>query len=144
MDGSCTFLDSEAQPWLVLGDWAISVHYEIVQFVVLLNEKLDLWLCFACWPFSTVLSQVFWQVCLIETSESVWVSLPLLGLLELRQLAYLQYWVLCLTHPRLAPSQPASLCVFHGFKEWVVGIFDGTEVCFDLLHFLSGLHWWEV
>ena len=22
--------------------------------------------------------------------------------------------------------------------------FDGTEVCFDLLHLLSGLHWWEV
>ena len=23
-------------------------------------------------------------------------------------------------------------------------IFDGTEVCFDLLHSLSGLHWREV
>ena len=57
---------------------------------------------------------------------------------------YLQYWVFCLTHPRLAPSQSASLCVFHGFLRWVVGIFYGTEVCFDLLYFLSGLHLWEV
>ena len=46
-------------------------------------------------------------------------------------------------HPRLAPSQSAYLCVFHGFVEWVVGIFDGTEDWFDLLHFLSGLRWWE-
>ena len=45
---------------------------------------------------------------------------------------------------RLAPSKSAYLCVFHSFMEWVVGIFNGTEVCFDLLHFLSGLHWWEV
>ena len=36
-------------------------------------------------------------------------------------------------------SQPASLCVFHGFVEWVLGIFIGIKVCFDLLHFLSGL-----
>ena len=27
---------------------------------------------------------------------------------------------------------------------WVVRIFDGTEACLDLFHFLSGLHWWEV
>ena len=27
MDGSRTLLDSEAPPWLVFGDWAISVHY---------------------------------------------------------------------------------------------------------------------
>ena len=32
----------------------------------LVNEKLDLWLRFACLPFSTVISQVFWQECLIE------------------------------------------------------------------------------
>ena len=37
-----------------------------------------------------------------------------------------------------------ELSVLHGFVERVVVIFDGTEVCFDLLHFLSGLHWWEV
>ena len=122
MDGSLTLLDSEAPPWLVFGDWAISVHCEVLRFAVFLNEKLDLWLCFACWPFSTVLSQVFWQECLVETPESVWVPFPLLGLLELCQQAYLQYWVLCETHPRLAPSQSASLCVFHGFVEWVVGI----------------------
>ena len=144
MDGSHTLLDNEASPWLVFGDWAICVHYEVLQFVFFLNEKLNLWFCFACGPFSAMLSQVFWQECLIEMPELVWVPFPLLGLLELCQLAYLQYWVLCLTHPRLAPSQSASLCVFHGFVEWVVGSFDGTEVCFDLLRFLSGLHWLEI
>ena len=41
-----------------------------------------------------------------------------------------------MTTPRLAPSQSASLCVFHGFVEWVVGIFDSAEVLFDVLHFL--------
>ena len=28
--------------------------------------------------------------------------------------------------------------------ELIVGIFDGAEICFYLLHVLSGLHWWEV
>ena len=60
MHCSRTLLDREAPPWLVVGDWAISVHYEVLRFAVFLKEKLDLWLCFACWPFSTVLSQVVW------------------------------------------------------------------------------------
>ena len=114
-DGSRTLLDSEASPWLVFADWAINVHYEVLRFAVFLNEKLDLWLCFACWLFSTVLSQVVWQKCFVETLESVWVPFPLVGLLELCQLPYLQYWVLCLTPSRLDPSQSASLCVFYGF-----------------------------
>ena len=88
MDGSHTMIDSEAPPWLVVGDWAIRVHYEVLQFVVFLNEKLDLWLCFACWPFSTALSKVFRQECLIEMLKLVWVPFPLLDLLELCQLAY--------------------------------------------------------
>ena len=71
-------------------------------------------------------------------------TFPLLGLLEFCQLAYLQYWVLCLTHPRLAASQSVSLCVFHGFVEWIVGISDGTEIRFNFLYFLCGLQWWEV
>jgi len=137
-----TLLDSEAPPRLVSGDWAIRIHYEVLRSAVFLNEKLDL--CFACWPFLTVLSQVFWQKRLIEMPESVSVPFPLLGLSEFLQLAYLQNWVLCLPLPRLAPSQSASLCVFHGIMELVVGIFDSTEVWFDLLHFLSCLHWWEV
>ena len=33
MDGSHTLLDSEAPPWLVFGDWAISVHYEVLRFL---------------------------------------------------------------------------------------------------------------
>ena len=83
-----------------------------------------------------MLSQVVWQECLVETPESVWAPFSLFGLLGFCHLAYLQYWVLCMTTPRLAPSQSASLCVFHGFVEWVVGIFDSAEVLFDVLHFL--------
>ena len=37
----------------------------------------------------------------------------------------------------LDPSHSPSLCVIHSFMEWVVGIFDGSEECFDLLHFIS-------
>ena len=69
MGGDHTLLDSEAPSWLVFGDWAISVHYEVLWFAVFLNEKLDLWLCFAFGPFSAALFQVFWQECLIETPE---------------------------------------------------------------------------
>ena len=98
--GSCTMLDSEAPQWLVFGDWDISVHYKVLRFSWMRSLISD---CFAGWPISTVLSQVFWQECLMEMLKLVWVPFPLLGLLELCQLAYLQYWVLCLTHPRLAP-----------------------------------------
>ena len=71
--------------------------------------------CFACWPFLTVLSQVFGQKCLTEMPELVWVPFPLLGLLELCQLAYLQYGVLCLD------------------LAWLVGIFDGSEIYIYML-----------
>ena len=76
MDGSRTLLDSETPPWLVFGDWAISVDYEVLRFDVFLIEKLDLWLWFACWPLSTMVSQVFWQECFVEIPESVWVPFP--------------------------------------------------------------------
>ena len=38
MDGSRTLLDSEAIPWLVFVDRTISVHYEVLRFVVFLND----------------------------------------------------------------------------------------------------------
>ena len=76
MDGGYTLLSSKAPPCLVFGACAISVHCEILWFAIFLNEQLDLWICFACWPFSTVPSQVFWQECLIEVLESVWVHFP--------------------------------------------------------------------
>ena len=74
----------------------------------------------SCWPLSTVPSQVFWQECLTELLESLWVPLPLHGLLELCQLACLQYWVLCLTHPRLALSQSLDKKVH---KIYLFGVF---------------------
>ena len=77
-------------PWLVFGDWTIRVHYEVLRLAVSLSEDQDLWLCFVpashCCP---VLSHVFWPEFLTETSESVWVPFPLLGLLELCQRARL-------------------------------------------------------
>ena len=116
VDGSRTLPDTvtvKPHPdWsFTLCDWTISVHQEILQSAVFLNEKLDLWFHFACWPFSTVLSQVFWQECLFGyLSHS-------LVLLELCQLAYLQHWVLCLTHPSLHPfvSFTASWSGLWGF-----------------------------
>ena len=69
-----------------LCDWTISVHQEILQSAVFLNEKLDLRFHFACWPFSKVLSQVFCQECLFG---SVWVCLGLFG--------YLSHSLVCLS-----------------------------------------------
>ena len=76
MDGSHILLDSEAPPWLVFGDWAISVHNEVLRSAVFMNEKLHLWLSFVCWPFSTVLFQVFWQECLTVWLEKRLTSDP--------------------------------------------------------------------
>ena len=45
--------------------------------------------------------------------KSAWVPFPLLGLLELCQLAYLKYWFLCLTHPRLPVCIPLCLSRIH-------------------------------
>ena len=56
-------LDSEAPPWLSFGDRAISVHNEILRFVVFWHEKLDLRLRSASCPLPTLLSQVLWQGC---------------------------------------------------------------------------------
>ena len=108
VSGGRTFFDWH---WQVFGDWAVSVHYEILQFAVFLNEKLHLWLCFACWPFSTVHSQVFWQECLIETprrNRFGYLSQSRC-LLELRQLAHLQYHL----NPPHVPSKtcPVPVCI---------------------------------
>ena len=49
-----TLLDSEAPPWLVFGD-CMSLHCALRDLTVCCrNEKVDLWICFACWPFLTV------------------------------------------------------------------------------------------
>ena len=115
-----------------LCDWTISVHQEILQSAVFLNEKLDLWFHFACWPFSKVLSQVFCQECLFG---SVWVCL---GTFPTLWFAWaLSAGILAALSLLLYPSQSPSLCVIHSFMEWVVGISDGSEECFDLLHFIS-------
>ena len=44
---------------------------------------------------------------------------------------------LLLDPSKTCPSQSVSFCIFHCFMEWVVEIFNGTQVWFDLLHFLS-------
>ena len=70
----------------VKSHWAIT---EILQFAVFLKEKLDLWLFLNSGHSRLIVpSQVFWQKCLIEMPESVSMSFPLLGLLDLCQLAY--------------------------------------------------------
>ena len=86
MGGGHTLLDCEAPPCLVCGDWAIS--HEFLRFAVFMNEKLDLWIYFACWPFSAAFSQAFWKECLIDMPESVWVPSHSLVCLS-SQLVYL-------------------------------------------------------
>ena len=121
--------------------------------LVFLNEKFDLWVHFTCLPFLTVPSQVLWQETVMEVLELViltsliaWVlsaSRPDITVLGVKHqvtylrclLACLQCGLLCLTRPGLVPSQSAAFHVFHGFMEWVVGIFYITEACFDQFQF---------
>ena len=58
-DGCHSFLQSEDLSWLVLFDQAIYVCSEILWFAFFLNDNLRLLICFECWPFSRVPSQVF-------------------------------------------------------------------------------------
>jgi len=60
-----------------------------VFLLLFLSEKLDLWLCFAWWPFSTLLSQVLWKDRFIGMAKSVWVPFPLPDLFDHCQLVYL-------------------------------------------------------
>ena len=101
MGGGHILLDSEAPPCLVCGDWAIS--REFLRFAVFMNEKLDLWIYFACWPFSAALSQAFWKECLTEMPESVWVPSHSLVCLSSVNWYTQQHWFLCLTHLSLHP-----------------------------------------
>ena len=39
MDGGRTLLDSQAPPWLIFGNWAMSLHYEIWWFAVFFSES---------------------------------------------------------------------------------------------------------
>ena len=61
-----------------------------------------------------------WCLCVLKSRYTLHPVSPL---------AYLQYRALSWTITRLAPYQSASHCVFHGFTEWAVVSFDGTEVC---------------
>ena len=100
-DGSCTLFDSEAPPWLVFGDWAISVHYEILCLLFSWIRSLISDPVLPFWPFSTVLSQVFWQKCLTEMPESVWVPFLLLALVCLSSVS----WHTCNTESSAWPIQ---------------------------------------
>ena len=80
-------------------------------------------ICFACWPFSTALPQVFWQECLIETPGSVWVPLPLLRFTWALSAGILAW-----------PVQDLPVCIpfclsVHAFMELVVLISYSTKVC---------------
>ena len=83
---------------------------------------------------------LFWQKRLTETPESVWAIFPLFGLLELLSVN----WHTCSVESSVWPIQdlprpvfciPLCLSRLHGLPAWVVGIFYGTEVCFDLSAF---------
>ena len=75
-------------PWqwspVLTGLWWLSHQCTLWGLVVgcFLEWEDWLWLHFARWPFSTVLSLVFRQEWLIETPETVWVPVPVLGCLS--------------------------------------------------------------
>ena len=86
------------------------------------------WLGFACWPFSVVLSQSLWQECPLDWlrcqnwfgylshSFSSWFAWAVsAGIDNLHCYTNLWYWLHCLTHPRLALSQSAACWSFVSF-----------------------------
>ena len=126
---SPTFLLKQWNPNLTALWWLSHqcICYETMQFCRFLQ-----WLRIDCWPFSTVLSKLLFFI--LFFSGSTYVShrgagiglgtfLPLLGLLSKISVN----WHVCCI-------ESASFWVFHGFMKSAEGIFDSTEVCFDLLH----------
>ena len=103
LEGSLTLLDSEAPPWLFFGDSHQCTLYEVLQFAVLLNEKLNLWLCFAYWPFSTVLSQGFWPGVFRRDAR----------------IGAMHPWI-NLTGPKLHCVSLAQHCIVYCFLRWLV------------------------
>ena len=150
MDGTYTLLDSETPPWLVFGYWAISVHYEVLWFAVFLNEKLDLWL----FCLLAILDSTFPSFLAGVSHRDAGIGL---GTFPTPWFAWaLSAVILAVLSPLFYPSMtcPAPVCiplrllrlrgVSCGFKKKKKKKKYGSVVCFDLLHFLSGLHWWEV
>jgi len=122
-------------------------HYEVLRFAVILNENLGLRENGILFCLLAILDSAIPDFLAGVVDRGAGIGLrpfptPLFAwALSAGTLAVLSP---LLDPPRLAPSHSAFLCTFHGYTQWIVGIFCSTEVCFDLLHFLSGLHWWEV
>ena len=118
--------------------WWLGRQHTLWGLVVCWFHKWEayLWLCFACWPFLAVLFQVFWQECLLEMLESVWVPFPTTWFAWA-----LSGGILAVLSPLLDPSKtcPVPICMplclsqFHG-----VGCGD-FEAVFSHVHF-SGLN----
>ena len=106
----------KCKPWVVteLSLWVN--EYEILWFAfykkIIWNERFYLWIHFAYWLFLEVYSWVFWQECLIEVLEPVWVRFPHLGLLELCQLKYI---ITCIVILLLGSSKIYTICN-HSFE----------------------------
>ena len=108
IDGSRTLFDSEAPPWLVFGD----IHQCILCLAVCCFPEWKTWsltpFCLMADLDSDIFSKFSGRSVSQRRRNRFGCLFPLLGLLVLGQLEYLQCcWVLCLTHPRLAPSQSA-------------------------------------
>ena len=90
MGGSCTLLDSEAPPWLVFHDWAISVHCKVLWQFSWMRSSCVFFFCVVVFfnsilsaSHSTVLSKFFVGTSVSQRCQNpVWAPFLLLGLLK--------------------------------------------------------------
>ena len=137
MDGSRTLLNSEAPPdWSSVTESSVHTLWRLAVCCFLEREAWSLTL----FCLLVILESAFpWFLTGVSRGDT---GIGLGTFLTPWFAWALSAGILAVLSPLLDPSKtcPVPVC----FVEWVVGIFDGTEVCFDLPHLLSGLHWWEV
>lgn len=146
-----------AEQWspVLTGLWWLSNQCTKRSCGLLFFSMRGLMSSFACWPFSSVPSHVFWQEGLYRGAGiSVGIfpissTFLLQTLLEFCLLAYVQYWFIYSPHPRFTLCQSVEFCSFmaslSGLGEFFFVFFCGSsEVCFYLFNFLSSLHSREI
>ena len=141
VDDRHTLLESEAPPWMVFCDWAICVHCEILHLGVFVK-----WEAWSMKPFCqlAILGRAipsFLAGVSYKWSEISLGTFPILWFAWAQSAGILEV----LIH-QLGPSSGSprtSLCPVSFMTSWS-GLSEFSTalkwVCFDLLHFMSGLH----
>ena len=124
---------------------AVHVGHNALWLAVSFDKFLYFCSGFSSRPFTAVLALVLWQQSLVVEFDFNWeFFLPVPGLLELYEAAYMLDWSFCSAHPWLAFCQSTSIFFLNRTVEWILMILHRTEIHFDLPHLMSYFHWWQV